>query len=407
MKEEELIKKLESADLPRIEVPSHRRRLRMALLQSRYFKERHKQGIVSLAKSKMKGSIDALTKGLGSRQPVWKTATAGMLAMVMVVLLFTQLWNATGADMGDRFRVIPNLDLSRYTVCEPDERTADPSAQSSEYVFLIAGKEAVMLEGPEVKGEEYFFLENQQIRKVDRGYFEDYGTAGFEVTVNTHLGYTVAIQDFKGDVDLAEVRLGARGNTITSTFTFAASESGDGVAQDIIITAFIDGREVGSKEVRSIEVRAGPRKEGKGEIEFSVRRASTGEETRLKPEEIDHIPYTDFAFVVDFDSAIKAIDGGNTIAVYLPAWKEWRTPSIQVFAREGLYFEPLPEADAANEVSVRVEILDEERILVTPLEGNFPSQAQVVLKMSFGWFAPPDRLTVEVTYTKRVYVEER
>jgi hypothetical protein len=397
MKEEELIKKLESADLPRIEVPSHRRRLRMALLQSRYFKGRSKEGILSLVKSKMKRSIDALTRGLGSRQPLWKTATAGMLAMVMVVLLFTQLWNAAGADMGDRFRIIPNLDLSRYTVYEPDQRTGDPSAQSPEYVFLIAGKEAVMLEGPEVKGGEYFFLENQQIREVDRG---------FEVTANNHLGYTVAIQDFNGDVGLAEVRLGAKGNTITSTFTFAASESGDGVAQGIIITAYIDGREVGSKEVRSIEVRAGPRGEGKGEIAFSVRRTPTGKETGLKPEEIDHIPYADFGFVVDFDSPIKAVDGGKTIAVYLPAWKEWRTPSIEVFAREGLYAEPVPEADAANEVRVRIEVFGEERILVTPLEGNFPSQAQVVLKMSFGWFTPPNGLTTQVTYTERVYVDE-
>jgi hypothetical protein len=407
MKEEELIKKLEGADLPRIEVPSHRRRLRMALLQSSYFKERPKVGMVSLAKSKMKGSIDALTRGLGSRQPVWKTATAGMLAMVLVVLLFTELWTGAGADMGDRFHVIPNLDLSRYTVYEPEQRTGDPSAESPEYVFLIAGKEAVMLEGPEVKGEEYFFLENQQIRKVDHGYFEDYRTAGFEVTVNTHLSYTVAIEYFEDEVGLAEVRLGAKGNTITSTFTFAASESGDGVARGIIITAFIDGREVESKKVRSIEVRAGPRGEGKGEIEFSVRRASTGKETRLKPEEINHVPYADFAFVVDFDSSIKAVDEGKTLAVYLPAWKEWRTPSIQVFAREGLYFEPVPEADAANEVRIRIEILGDERVLVTPLEGDFPSQAQVVLKMSFGWFAPPDRPTTKVDYTKRVYVEER
>jgi hypothetical protein len=124
-------------------------------------------------------------------------------------------------------------------------------------VFLVAGKQAVMLEGPRVKGEEYFFLENQQISKVDHGYFEDYGTSGFEVTANAHLRYTVAIHDFDDEVHLAEVRLGVRGSTITSTFTFAASESGDGVAQGITITAFIDGRQVDSTKVRSIEVRPG------------------------------------------------------------------------------------------------------------------------------------------------------
>jgi hypothetical protein len=151
---------------------------------------------------------------------------------------------------------IRNLDLSKYTLYEAEERICDPAAQSPEYVFLVAGKEAVRVEGPEIEGAAYFVLENEEIREVDYSYFEDYWAAGFEVIVNSHLTYTIAIIDFEDEFDLAEVELGLRDNTIESTFIFAASPSGDGVAHDINITALIDGEGVTSKKARSIEVRA-------------------------------------------------------------------------------------------------------------------------------------------------------
>jgi hypothetical protein len=56
MKEEELIKKLESVNLPQVEVESHRRRIRMALLRSQYFEEH--PGRVAASKPKIKGGID-------------------------------------------------------------------------------------------------------------------------------------------------------------------------------------------------------------------------------------------------------------------------------------------------------------------------------------------------------------
>jgi len=417
MEEKDLIKKLESVDLHRIEVPSRRRRLRAALLQSRYFEEPRKTGFVSLAKSRMKGIVDALIAGLGSRQPVWKTAATGMLSIVVVVLLFTQVWNVAADDRGDRFLIIPNLDLSPYTIYEPDERVSDASAQSPDYVFLVAGKEAVMMEGPEVKGEEFFFLEDQQVLKDGHG---------FEVTANPHLRYTVSIDDFEDEVDLAEVRLGAKGNAITSTFTFAASESGDGVAHDITITAFLDGREVGRKKARSIEVRGSSEE---GEIQILVRRMSDGEETALRPQVgINVVTFTDFAFVVDFNSSITANDVDNPIgldnpiAVDRPRFGSWDAVFVRAFAREGLYLEPLPEPEGAfyleritedglpNEIAVTVEVLDEERILVSPAEGHFPSESQVVLIMGFLplklWESSvgEERILLDRGYTARVYV---
>lgn len=91
MKEEELIKKLESVKLPSIELQSHRRRLRMALLNADYLQRRPGVTILDLAKSKVKGGIDTMIRGLVSRQPVWKTAVAGVLAIALIAGLVIAL----------------------------------------------------------------------------------------------------------------------------------------------------------------------------------------------------------------------------------------------------------------------------------------------------------------------------
>ena len=82
MKGEELIKKLESAELPMIEIQSHRRRLKVALLQSGYFEG--SPGGVAVSKSKMKG-IGDMPGGPISWRPVWKPALVGILTMALIV----------------------------------------------------------------------------------------------------------------------------------------------------------------------------------------------------------------------------------------------------------------------------------------------------------------------------------
>lgn len=78
MNEEELVKKLESINLSKIEVQSHRYRLRMALLQSGYFKEYPKGGIIK--------SIMAMISGwLFVRKPVWQTSLVTTLAVFMIL----------------------------------------------------------------------------------------------------------------------------------------------------------------------------------------------------------------------------------------------------------------------------------------------------------------------------------
>lgn len=90
MKEEELIKKLESVKLPSIETQSHRRRLKMALLNADYLQRRPRVTTLGLAKSRVKGGIEMI-RGLVSRQPVWKTAVAGMLAVALIAGLVIAL----------------------------------------------------------------------------------------------------------------------------------------------------------------------------------------------------------------------------------------------------------------------------------------------------------------------------
>lgn len=82
MREEELIKKLENVEPPRIEQQDHRRRLRMALLVA----HQRRPGVTTwgLAKSKVKRGIDMIGRDLVSRQPVWKIAVTGVLVVALI-----------------------------------------------------------------------------------------------------------------------------------------------------------------------------------------------------------------------------------------------------------------------------------------------------------------------------------
>ena len=88
MKEDKLIKKLESVDLPQIELESHRSRLKMALLNSDYFKKKREVGIMEVARTKATGVIDTIIGGLVTQQPVWKVAIASILATAIIAAAF-------------------------------------------------------------------------------------------------------------------------------------------------------------------------------------------------------------------------------------------------------------------------------------------------------------------------------
>ena len=83
MKKEELVKRLRSVELPKIELQSHRRQLRIALLSADYSERQPEATIWDLMKSKVRGGIERMRKGLVSPQPVWKTALVTTLAVLL------------------------------------------------------------------------------------------------------------------------------------------------------------------------------------------------------------------------------------------------------------------------------------------------------------------------------------
>jgi hypothetical protein len=84
MKEEELIRKLENVELPDIKLQSHQRQLKMALLDADYLNRRPGITFLELAKSNVKGVQDTMIRGLVSRQPIWKTAVFGIVALALL-----------------------------------------------------------------------------------------------------------------------------------------------------------------------------------------------------------------------------------------------------------------------------------------------------------------------------------
>lgn len=85
MKEEELIKKLERVELPRIELESHRRRLRMEVLNADHLlNEQPRVTTLAPAKSKVSRGMDTIRRGLVSRQPVWKTSLVYILTVALI-----------------------------------------------------------------------------------------------------------------------------------------------------------------------------------------------------------------------------------------------------------------------------------------------------------------------------------
>jgi len=265
--------------------------------------------------------------------------------------------------------------LSGYSILSPDECTGDPAAGEPEYMFLIAGEEAVDVNGPSIDGTQYCVIDNPSVTEVESGYFEDEYTSGFVVILNPNLLYTVEIDDFESEIDLAEVRLSPDNGKTLCGFIFTATPGGDGVAHDIKITAIVDGSTIDSEEIGSIEVRGTLQ----GDIITSVLRLSDNEQTLLKGGELQELPFTNFAFVLGFDSAVNIDNSNNTIQAY------GKTATVEAFAQEGSKEECeadffFPEHDISNEIDINIEgLADGQSVLVSPSVGDFPAHSQVVI----------------------------
>ncbi len=84
MKDKDLIKKLENVELPEVELPSHQRRLKMALLESGYLRTRQSATVLDRIKNRIKGGIDTIMGIFVSRRPVWQTVLVSAMAIALI-----------------------------------------------------------------------------------------------------------------------------------------------------------------------------------------------------------------------------------------------------------------------------------------------------------------------------------
>ena len=258
------------------------------------------------------------------------------------------------------------LDLpAGYTMYNPEDITSDRAAQEPEYMFLIAGKDAVKVDGPEINGSQYCVVDNKEIVKNE---------LGFSVKVNSHVSYGITIDDFEDVIDLAEVCLNLDGEITKSSFIFTASPAGDGAAHNIKITAFVDDIAVETKDIGTIEVRT----TREGAILTSIHKLSDNELIQLEAGELEEISFTDFAFVVDFGSPVTVDSSNNIVSVF------GGTGTVRVFAQEGTKAECeanffFPEENPANEVGINISKLGDVFVEIVPVEGQFPAHSQIVL----------------------------
>ena len=269
--------------------------------------------------------------------------------------------------------------LSAYSILSPDECTGNPAAGEPEYMFLIAGEEAVDVNGPSIDGTQYCVIDNPSVTEVEPGYFEDEYSSGFVVILNPNLSYTVEIDDFESEVGLAEIRLSPDDGKTSPEFIFIAAPGGDGVAHNIKITALVDGTSVDSKYIGTIEVRG--TREGPSSI--SVQVISDSDSIVLAGGELEEISFTDFEFLVDFGSPVTADISNKTISVF------GGTNPVRVFAQDGTKAECesnffFPEDDPSNEISVDISVQGDDSIRVTPSAGNYPAHSQIVLALYYG-----------------------
>jgi hypothetical protein len=121
MKEEELRKKLERVEIPRIELESHRSRLKMALLNSDYFKKKRGNRIMDAVKTQARGMIDTMLDGMVARRPAWKVALVTAFTMIMMGGMVFGLGSLNGIQQA-------GVNPSGYTIIGGDQLTdADKS----------------------------------------------------------------------------------------------------------------------------------------------------------------------------------------------------------------------------------------------------------------------------------------
>lgn len=152
MKEEELIKKLEGVELPRTQLDSHRRRLRMEVLNAGHLlNEQPEATPLARARSRVSRGMDTMRRGLVARQPVWKTAAVCIATVALITGLAIALPLLTGQPPEVlAAHIARNSSEVRSAVVGTPVVGVDPITQDSVVVQLLAA-EVIDEEGDNVR----------------------------------------------------------------------------------------------------------------------------------------------------------------------------------------------------------------------------------------------------------------
>ena len=91
MNEEELIDRLRSVKLPDIQLESHRRRLKMAVLNRGYSRNKQEVTFVEVVKTQTTEVLGAVSGALVVRRPVWKVSLTTIIALLMLFALWISI----------------------------------------------------------------------------------------------------------------------------------------------------------------------------------------------------------------------------------------------------------------------------------------------------------------------------
>ncbi len=151
MKEEDLVKSLQEARLPAIELAAHRRALKMALLRAGYFQSERHANIVTVLKIKSVGKLDML-KGLASRQRVWKTAIVSALAVVVIAVAATVLPGIGGkSDKALAVSLAQSSQQIREIAGEGNLKTEVTSLADGKGTVVVTGDQAAVTAEVDIK----------------------------------------------------------------------------------------------------------------------------------------------------------------------------------------------------------------------------------------------------------------
>lgn len=140
-----------------------------------------------------------------------------------------------------------------YKLFSPAEKQNNPAAGEPSYVYLAAGSEGVIIDGPAVPSSAApFVLAKPSVALVGK---RDTSADGYDVTVNEQLHYAVSIQDFEYEVALQRVEICQSGSALQSRFVFLGNPGASGVAHDIAITAAAGTTMAGPTAPVTVEVR--------------------------------------------------------------------------------------------------------------------------------------------------------